>query len=315
MRALVTGHRGFVGRNIMAALREVGYAVTGWDIAAPYRYDCRNGFREHRHAEFDLVIHCAALVDGRETIEHKAALLGAYNLQLDGAMFEWALRARPGRIVYFSSSAAYPTRLQKGSYVGYRLKEGDVGGDPDASYGWVKLTGERIADEVRKAGVPVTVVRPFSGYGSDQDPKYPFPAMIARAARLEAPFAVWGDGQQVRDFIHIDDIVSAVLALVDQRVDGPVNLGTGRATTMDDLANLAMRSVGYEAHVRHLSDKPSGVQYRVCDPTLLNTFYTPTISLEDGVTRALTEASGVRLPHVYHRSRQGQGSPNPRRVA
>src|SRR6202035_3854150 len=124
-------------------------------------------------------------------------------------------------------------------YAGHRLHERDLGAgdDPDATYGWVKLTGERIAREVQNAGVPVTVVRPFSGYGEDQDDCYPFPAMIARAARQENPFDVWGDGQQVRDFVHIDDIVRATLALVDANADGPVNLGTGVGTSMDDLAN------------------------------------------------------------------------------
>jgi nucleoside-diphosphate-sugar epimerase len=289
--ALVTGSSGFVGRHMAAALDARGYLVHRVDIAErDYPVDCRDTFTlewSPLRPRFDLVVHCAAMIDGREAIENKAALLGAYNLQLDGALFEWALRARPGRIVYFSSSAAYPVRLQSGSYVGHRLQERDLGGDPDATYGWVKLTGERIAQEVRAAGIPVTIVRPFSGYGEDQDDCYPFPAMIARALNHESPFRVWGDGQQVRDFVHIDDIVGAVLALVDQGVDGPVNLGTGRPTSMDGLARMAMRTAGYEAPILHMSDKPSGVQYRVADPTLLNRYYEPETSIEWGVDSAI----------------------------
>lgn len=292
MRALVTGHRGFIGRHVREALTARGYLVVGVDTRDSWAQDCRDFFQQDR-GPFDLVVHCAALVDGRETIEARAAFLGAYNLQLDGALFEWALRAKPGRVVYFSSSAAYPVRFQRGSYRGHALQERDAGVDPDASYGWVKLTGERIADDVRKAGVPVTVVRPFSGYGDDQDDCYPFPAMIARAVRRDDPFVVWGDGQQVRDFVHVDDVVGAILALVEREVDGPVNLGTGVGTSMDGLARLCMSAAGYDAPIKHLSDKPAGVQYRVADTSLMFRYYEPKVTLQEGVRRALASQAAV----------------------
>ena len=283
MRVLVTGHAGFVGRHLYAAYRKAGHQVYGADTKLGL--DCRDVFRSD--AEFDLVIHCAALVDGREAIENKAAKIAAYNLQLDSSLFDWALRTRPGRIVYFSSSAAYPVRLQSGGYVGHRLREQDIGGDPDNTYGLVKLTGERVAEAVRQAGVPVTVVRPFSGYGEDQDDCYPFPAMIARAVRGESPFRVWGDGRQVRDFIHIDDIAAAVQTLVYWHVDGPINLGTGRPTSMDQLARMAMIAAGHTAPILHLTDKPAGVEYRVADPRAMNRVYEREVSLECGIDRAV----------------------------
>lgn len=186
----------------------------------------------------------------------------------------------------------YPADLQRDPYAKMQMwepyvKDGYSRGRPDQTYGAVKQLGEQIAAEVRKAGVPVTVVRPFSGYGEDQDECYPFPAMITRAKRGDDPFTVWGDGKQVRDFVHVDDICGAVLALVERGVDGPVNIGTGRPTSMDQLARECMVQAGYSAPIRHLSDKPAGVQYRVADTTLLRQFYTPTVTLEQGVERAL----------------------------
>ncbi|MDE3097771.1 MAG: NAD-dependent epimerase/dehydratase family protein, partial [Chloroflexota bacterium] len=219
--ALVTGSEGFIGRHVRQSLERDGYAVFACDLRERvYPGDCRDVFRHEIDGcrlTFDLVVHCAALVNGRETIDGNPATVAAYNLQLDAAMFEWALRARPGRIVYLSSSAAYPVRLQGGGSFGTArpLMEGRPGLPhlADQTYGYVKAVGERLAVEVRAAGVPVTVVRPFSGYGADQDGCYPFPAMIARALARKSPFDVWGDGRQVRDFVHVDDICAAVLAL------------------------------------------------------------------------------------------------------
>ena len=282
MKVLISGHLGFIGRHLAAALADNRYQVIGID--APQ--DMRRVLLDNL-TRYDLAIHCAALVNGRESIEGQPAYLAAYNLQLDGLFFEWALRAKPGRIVYISSSAAYPTIMQTDATWLMREDWALPAELADQTYGMTKVIGERLACGVREAGVPVTVVRPFSGYGSDQDPRYPFPAMIARAKAREDPFTVWGDGQQVRDFIHVEDICGAILALVREGIDGPVNLGTGVPTSMDQLARLCMELAGYDAPIRHLSDKPAGVRYRVADPTLLRQHYAPKISLAEGVERAV----------------------------
>lgn len=295
-RALVTGSDGFIGRHITAALDAHGWDVYAVDLAHPrHPVDAVDFFRDPAYAanamHFDLVVHCAALVGGRKVIEGQQATLAARDLALDAAMFEWAMRARPGRICYFSSSAAYPMKIQ-GRGWDLALHEDSIDLDaaeqPDASYGWVKLTGERLALwATQEADLTVHVFRPFSGYGHDQDLCYPFPAYIARAARLEAPFDVWGDGDQCRDFIHVDDIVGAVLAAVEHDVRGPVNLGTGRATSFNELAALAMEAAGYSTAIRHLPAEPVGAFYRVADPTRLLDFYVPKVTLEEGIERAL----------------------------
>jgi nucleoside-diphosphate-sugar epimerase len=282
----VTGSAGFVGRHMCAALESAGWDVQGIDLpedARPFLAvcDCR----------YDLVVHAAAHVGGRVDIDGRPTFVGAYNLQLDGALFEWALRARPGAVVYLSSSAAYPVALQTGQPTRARsLVEADIDlaapGLPDATYGWTKLTGERLAAEARAEGLRVHVVRPFSGYGTDQDNAYPFPAFIGRAQRRADPFRVWGDGRQVRDWIHIDDVCAAVLAVVDQGVDVPVNLCTGRPVSMTELAGMVASAAGYRPRVEPVGG-PAGVLHRVGDPTLLRRFYEPKIRLEDGVRRAL----------------------------
>lgn len=295
--ALVTGHRGFVGGHFMDRLRADGWTVYGSDIIEGD--DCRHLFAGPDH--YDLVIHCAAVVGGRATIEGQPMAV-ATDLAIDADMWQWALRTRPGRVVYFSSSAAYPTVLQApspgfdprhspGSAKAWRLREGDIDlsdiTQPDQTYGLAKLVGEIQAAHVRAEGVPVTVVRPFSGYGEDQALDYPFPSFIDRALRRCDPFDIWGDGEQVRDFIHISDIVGAVMTMVAEGIDGPVNLCTGVPTSFNHLAELVCATARYVPELAHHIDAPQGVRYRVGDPTLLSSFYEPRVSLEEGVARAL----------------------------
>ena len=285
MKILVTGHRGFVGRHMMLALHR--HEIVGIDLVEGN--DCRDFFRVD-DTRFDLVIHLAAIVGGRLTIDGQP-LQVATDLAIDSDMFQWAMRTRPRRIVYYSSSAAYPTRLQESRELAFKLHEDDLRLDeihaPDQTYGWAKLTGEMLAGFAEAAGIPVHIFRPFSGYGEDQDASYPFGAFRDRARVHADPFEVWGTGQQVRDFIHIDDVVAATFAAVRQDFREPVNLCTGRPTSFLELAEMFTREAGYQPLIRPRSDKPVGVQYRVGDPTRMLQFYTPKITIEEGIRRTL----------------------------
>lgn len=354
--ALVTGACGFIGRHVMAALHDAGFGVHGidtdrrhdaWHVACR---DARDFFRRDDSC-YEVVVHAAAVVGGREQIDGNPLAL-AVNLELDAALFQWALRTQPGRVVYLSSSAVYPVYLQtaigpmgdvypwphpdpdmlRNADARRRMREAvkfspaslcptqgrpghgtgcmcgawlledesarslaedsvDLGHpqQPDQLYGWCKLTGERLAALARAEGVPVSVCRSFSGYGGDQADCYPFPAMAARARARQDPFDIWGSGEQVRDFIHVDDICAAILAMIDGGIDGPVNLGTGRATSMRQLAAMFAAAAGYEPELRPLPDRPSGVAYRVADTTRLGEFFKPAVQLEDGIERAIKE--------------------------
>lgn len=287
MKILVTGSEGFLGRHLVAALDS--HDVVPVDIAATNSRDALDWFRGD-DTVYDLVVHCAAVAPHRAAIDGRALAVGAGNAELDAAMFRWAARTKPGRVIYFSSSAAYPAHLQTGDLLTV-LTEHDIDLDdadePDAIYGWTKLTGERLARAYRDMGGAVTVVRPFSGYGEDQSPNFPFGAFRDRAKGLEDPFVIWGDGSQVRDWVHVSDVVGAVLTAVDQGVDGPVNIATGVGTSMLELAAMFAREALYTPRIEFLPDRPAGVAFRVGDPTLLHEFYKPRVSLAEGVRRAL----------------------------
>jgi nucleoside-diphosphate-sugar epimerase len=287
VHVLLTGHRGFVGRHLHTTMEERGWDVTGIDLVDGV--DALDFFRSET-GRFDLAVHCAAIVGGRASID--GSPLGvATNLALDSWYMRWLVRARVPRAVYFSSSAAYPVGLQKKGWPFTRLHEShidpDYPADPDATYGLAKLVGEQLAEYAEAEGCRILIPRPFSGYGEDQADVYPFPAFAARARRREDPFTIWGDGSSARDWIHIDDLVGATLALLDAGVTGPVNLGTGRATSFDELARQMAAAAGYAPVLRYEETAPQGVHTRVCDPSLMRGFYEPKVSLEEGVRRAV----------------------------
>jgi nucleoside-diphosphate-sugar epimerase len=278
MKALITGAAGFVGRHMARELVRRGWDIDGWDITVG-----RNALDLFYGDSpvYDLVIHAAYHVGGRAAIDTQPRLL-AMNMHLDAAMFEWALQSQR-RVLYFSSSAAYPVALQTGEFE-TRLAEDDIDLDdvaqPDARYGWAKLSGEQLARAANEMGLPVYVVRPFSGYAEDQDLSYPFPSIIQRARNGDP--TVWGPPGQTR--IHIDDVVAGALAVVDAEEVRPVNLCTGVGTEFGDLMRLAAGVA--DVDVKYQIDKPTGVRYRVGDPARMNEYYTAKISIEEGVARA-----------------------------
>lgn len=287
MQVLLTGNRGFVGRHLQAAMEDRGWDVLGVDYER--RHSDALDFFRYDEGPYDLAVHCAAIVGGRASID--GSPLGvATNLALDSWYMRWLVRTRTPRAVYFSSSAAYPVELQQPGDV-RKLYEEDIDLDqperPDATYGWAKLTGEKLARYAEAEGCRILVPRPFSGYGEDQDEAYPFPAFARRAREHQDPFEIWGSGGSTRDWIHIDDLVGATLALLDADVTGPVNLGWGRATSFNDLARIMCAAVGYQPTLKHRHDAPQGVHHRVSDPSRMLHHYMPTITLEEGVRRAV----------------------------
>lgn len=284
MRALITGHRGFIGSRLVTRLHN--YNLTLIDIVEGN--DARDFFRTD-NTKYDVVWHMAGVIGGRKGIEGQP-LSVAVDLSIDAEYFNWIMRTKPTHAVYMSSSAAYPTELQKRG-LKVRLSEDAIDltrvENPDYTYGWSKLTGEYLAQFVE--GTKMHIFRPFSGYGETQALDYPFPSFIDRANRKADPFDIWGDGEQVRDFIHVDDLIDCMQAAIEQDVDGPVNIGWGRATSFNQLAGLVSKAAGhFPNRYNHIINNPVGVDYRVCDNRKMLEFYKPKITLEEGIQRALS---------------------------
>lgn len=282
MKVFISGDAGFVGSHFIDYCLKFGYRVRGCDTK--YGEDVYDWFPKNESV--DLFIHCAANVGGRAAID-KSPLWVAANLGIDQAAFDWAARTQTP-MLYFSSSAAYPVSLQEGD-PDRILYEEDITlrptmGTPDSTYGWSKLSGEYMAEIVKSTGVPVYVVRPFSGYGTDQSSDYPFGAFRDRVISGEDPFQIWSDGTQKRDWIHIDDIVLACFKIIDADYQKPVNLATGRGVSFVELAEMFGAK-----NVELLIDKPRGCSYRVGSPEVMHQFHVPSITIEQGIERSFRE--------------------------
>jgi GDP-L-fucose synthase len=320
-KILLTGGAGFVGRRFCKRFLQSGDHVVcvdpvatdtggidpnpnGWPLYDPRDFsnfhfvkaDCRQWFKENKDTDFDYVLHLAAMVGGRAMIENKP-LAVADDLAIDAEYWQWAEKAHPKKTVCFSSSAAYPINFQREG--DYRLLtedmirfDGDLG-MPDMTYGWAKLTCEYLAVlAYEKHGLKSVCYRPFSGYGEDQDDSYPFPSICKRAiANVGQPvLTVWGTGDQMRDFIHIEDCVNGVLSTMDKIYNGDaLNLSTGIYTSFKQFARIAAQELGYSPVVKGLSEQPAGVFARGGDTKKQeNHGFRYSIEFQQGIKQALT---------------------------
>lgn len=302
-RYLVTGGCGFIGSHLVERLLAAGHAVTVLD-------DLSTGKRENLPASVPVTVGTIAdpsVVDaamaGMDGCFHLAAVasvdrsreawLETHHTNLSGtiAVFDAARRANPNGpvpVVYASSAAVY------GDNPAMPLRE-DATTRPLSAYGADKLGCElhaRVADGVH--GVPTTGFRFFNVYGPRQDPKSPYSGVISifagRIARGQ-PITINGDGEQVRDFIYVKDLVRCLTAAMDApRAGAPVyNICTGVPTTVNRLAEVLASLSGRALDRSHGPARPGDIRVSIGDPTALRAAFGLSCgtSLEDGLRDTL----------------------------
>ena len=247
---------------------------------------------------FDEVYHLAAVVGGRAVLIENDPIIVATNHIIDSSFFMWACRNKEniGRVLYVSTSVSYPKSMQdrnkhmamKEEYL--KFEDGGSMGFPESIYGWIKLAGEYLAQvAAKKYGLLVVCVRPFSGYGEDQDLNYPIPSIASRVVRREDPLTVWGSGDQGRDWIHVDDFVAALQIAIKKISDGSaVNIGAGVLTTFKQVAATMAELEGYSPKIQGLTNKIEGSFAVYSNPTYLKSLgWQQKVSIKEGFRRVL----------------------------
>lgn len=318
---LITGSNGFVGRHLVKRLLKRGDIVWMLDNLSTgleptlwltreemknvnfIKDDVINYLQREMEIlmfpEFDEVYHLASIVGGRSLIDGDP-LMVAKDLAIDAIFFMWLTRktTKVKKVLYASSSAAYPIFNQSNENT-LKLSEDMIQFNenlsmPDMTYGWSKLTGEYLAKLAHeKYSIDIKCVRPFSGYGEDQDLTYPTPSIALRVARHDNPIEVWGTGEQARDFVYIEDCISAMTNVIEKgQSGGSYNIGSGVLTSFNVLIRVMCQIEGIEVNIRPLIDKPIGVQNRYSNVQKIQKElgWIPKYSLVDGLTLVLKEA-------------------------
>lgn len=248
------------------------------------------GVAERGVEGIDVVFHLAADHGGRGYVDlHQAAC--ATNLALDGMLFRACYKAGVKKVVYASSGCVYPNHLQTDPSQVLYLKE-DMTGPPydaDNMYGWAKLMAEMTLRAYYKDwGMKSACCRYFTVYGERGHENHAVIAMIARAFIKQDPFIVWGNGEQIRNWTNVHDIVRGTILAAEKIEDGAgVNLGTMERTRVIDAVREIMRYSGHTAPVELHPEMPTGPMNRVADNALARQLFgwEPEIKFIDGFHR------------------------------
>jgi UDP-glucose 4-epimerase len=298
-RILVTGGASFIGSHLVDTLLKKGALVTVADdfssgklanLEYPLNKVNSNSwvagnltvqqgdlkdkcFTSSVMKNTDAVFHLAALHGGRGYIDTHPAEC-CTNMTLDQLTFEEALKAGVGRICFASSACVYPTYLQTGIGSSYLLREEDA--DPftrdkafaDMEYGWAKFMGEMALKAYHKeCGIKTSAVRIFTAYGPRENETHAIISLIAKTFIESDPFAIWGTGEQDRNFTYVQDIVDA-LVLASEKIDdgSPINAGRDDRITINQAAELVFSIVNWKPkEIVHDLEKPQGVASRAAN--------------------------------------------------
>ena len=305
--ALVCGASGFIGSHLVPLLREDGYWVRGVD-AEPHRFG-PSAADELVTGDLRDPAFCAAVIDrGFDEIYQLAADMGGAGFVFTGVndadvlrnsalinlnVVELARRRGVGRIFFSSSACVYPERNQLDPESPDCSEGSAYPAAPDSEYGWEKLFSERLYLAFqRNHGLAVRIARFHNTFG----PRGPWrggrekaPAAICRKvaeARDGGEIEIWGDGQQTRSFLYVDDCVAAVRLLVASDFSGPVNVGSEDMVTIDELAHMVIAISGKRLALRHVPG-PQGVRGRNSDNRLIRQMlgWEPCVPLRVGLER------------------------------
>jgi len=304
-RVLVSGAGGFIGHHLVKYLKGRGYWVRGVDLKIPE-------YGETSADEFELldlrrwddclqatrgikeVYNLAANMGGIGFIEsHKAEIMHD-NALINIHMLEAARLHGVLRYLYTSSACVYPGYRQDSPEVTPLREEDAYPADPEDGYGWEKLFSERQCRHYREDyGLETRVVRFHNIYGplgTYDGGREKSPAAICRKIALvedDDEIEVWGDGEQTRSYCFIDDCVEGIYRLMRSEFSSPLNLGSDRLVTINQLVDIVAGVAGKDVRRRHDLTKPQGVRGRNSDNTRLREVvgWEPQTSLEEGLRR------------------------------
>jgi GDP-D-mannose 3', 5'-epimerase len=302
-RILVTGAGGFIGHHLVHRLKDDGYWVRGVDIKMPeYEASAADEFAllDLRHFDnclqatrsVDEVYNLAADMGGIGYITAYLADIARNNILINAHMLEASRLQGTSKFLFSSSACVYAQSKQRSAEVTPLKEEDAFPAEPEPGYGWEKLYAEELCRYYRHDyRLETRIVRFHNVYGplgTYAGGKEKAPAAICRkVAQLNDgdEIEIWGDGQQTRSFMYIDDCVEGLIRLMASDYPQALNLGTDRLVTIDELVDLVSAIAGKKLIKQHDKSKPQGVRGRNSDNTRLRQVlgWEPSTTLEEGL--------------------------------
>jgi len=304
---IVTGAAGFIGSHVAEKLAEKGYEILAIDNlsnknpanievlektgatllkidVADHKSLLESVARLVKPGDPEAVVHIAAVVSVEESGKNPWRTV---RVNIEGTLnvLELARRLDIERIVYASSAAVYGEPQYLPINETHPLQ-------PLNLYGETKVAGERLLWLYQRTyGLKPIALRYFNVYGPRMSPG-PYAGVvhsfITRLLRRETPI-IHGDGNQTRDFIYVEDVAEATTKAAETKATGPINIGTGRETSINQLYRTICKTIGYCPKPLHLPPRPQDPRRSRADITRARQLlgWTPRTSLEQGLRQTI----------------------------
>jgi GDP-D-mannose 3',5'-epimerase len=306
---VVAGAGGFIGGHLVRVLQQRGHTrIRAVDMKPLDQWYQQFPGVENLVANLALLESCRAAAEGAHMIYNLAADMGGMgfiethkaecmlSVLMSTHMLVAAKEAGTERFFYSSSACVYNAEKQTRADVTALKEEDAYPAMPEDGYGWEKLFSERMARHFREDyGIATRVARYHNVYGPNgtyDGGREKAPAAICRkviAAKLsgEHEIEIWGDGEQTRSFMYIDDCTEGTIRLAESDIIEPLNIGSDELVSINRLVDIVEEIAGVRLNRSYQLDAPKGVRGRNSDNTLIKKLmnWAPSIRLEDGMEK------------------------------
>lgn len=310
MKVLVAGSTGLVGTALTKVFKSYGYEVIGVNRKVLDLTDFQETTDFICNLRPEVVVDAAAFVGGIAANNSRPVEFLMQNLQIQNNLMAAAHKSNVNKFIFLGSSCVYP------KYAPQPIKEEYLLTGPleetNSAYAIAKIAGIEMINSYRKqfglkwiSLMPTNLYGPFDNFNLETS--HVLPALLRKfleAKKNGKEFVeVWGTGRPRREFLHVDDLASAVkVALEGYDSSLHLNVGTGKDISINELAIKIATIVGFHGEIKWNSGRPDGIPQKVLDISRISSLgWRPSITLDEGISSTLTwlenamETGGVRL--------------------